>query len=124
MPSPGPEHAPARVISINSGHCHREYRNNHASTTKYNVVTYLPKALFEQFRRAGCRAPCGVGNLKPSGTFVTRRARRRRVANIYFTLVAGVSCTSLSPVRCDSSSISMQCQSRTRSRKEGSVADQ
>ncbi|KAK9787844.1 hypothetical protein WJX73_000953 [Symbiochloris irregularis] len=41
------------------------------STTKYNLITYLPKALYEQYRR---------------------------VANIYFTLVAAISTTSISPV--------------------------
>ena len=47
-------HKPAanepRVITINRGHVHLNCKGNYTSTTKYNVVTYLPKALFEQFR--------------------------------------------------------------------------
>ncbi|CAL0326089.1 unnamed protein product [Lupinus luteus] len=46
------------------------YCRNDISTTKYNVITFLPKALFEQFRR---------------------------VANIYFLLAACLSVTSMSP---------------------------
>ncbi|KAF2302852.1 hypothetical protein GH714_009298 [Hevea brasiliensis] len=48
-----------------------KYANNSISTTKYNVATFLPKALFEQFRR---------------------------VANLYFLLAALLSFTS-SPVK-------------------------
>ncbi|GMH35862.1 hypothetical protein BSKO_03730 [Bryopsis sp. KO-2023] len=44
---------------------------NYVSTTKYNFVTFLPKALYEQFRR---------------------------IANVYFTIVAALSCTEYSPV--------------------------
>uniref|UniRef100_A0A7N1A1N6 Phospholipid-transporting ATPase n=2 Tax=Kalanchoe fedtschenkoi TaxID=63787 RepID=A0A7N1A1N6_KALFE len=29
----------------------RDYRNNYVSTTKYTLATFLPKSLFEQFRR-------------------------------------------------------------------------
>lgn len=29
---------------------HLPYRGNYASTTKYTLLTYLPKALFEQYR--------------------------------------------------------------------------
>ncbi|KAF5745315.1 hypothetical protein HS088_TW07G00899 [Tripterygium wilfordii] len=29
----------------------RNYGNNHISTTKYNLITFVPKSLFEQFRR-------------------------------------------------------------------------
>ena len=39
-----------RVITLNKGHAHDHYKGNYTSTTKYNVVTYFPKALFEQFR--------------------------------------------------------------------------
>ncbi|KAK9844803.1 hypothetical protein WJX74_007043 [Apatococcus lobatus] len=71
-----PRHTPsdqeARVIDINTGTADRKFKGNYVSTTKYNIVTYFPKALFEQYRR---------------------------VANIYFTLVAALSTTSLSPVR-------------------------
>ena len=46
------------------------YASNYVSTTKYNVATFLPKSLFEQFRR---------------------------VANLYFLICAILSFTSLSP---------------------------
>jgi len=49
-----------------------KFKNNYVSTTKYTLYTYLPKGLYEQFRR---------------------------VANFYFAVVAGLSCTELSPVR-------------------------
>ena len=45
-----PNHQP-RVLSVNSGHVHKDFKDNFVSTTKYNIATYLPKALFEQFRR-------------------------------------------------------------------------
>lgn len=44
-----PNHQP-RVLSVNDGHVRKEFKGNFVSTTKYNIVTYLPKALFEQFR--------------------------------------------------------------------------
>lgn len=47
-------HKPAnnepRIISVNKGHVHEHFKGNYTSTTKYNPATYLPKALFEQFR--------------------------------------------------------------------------
>uniref|UniRef100_A0A803QJ41 Phospholipid-transporting ATPase n=1 Tax=Cannabis sativa TaxID=3483 RepID=A0A803QJ41_CANSA len=46
------------------------YRGNYVSTTKYTVINFLPKSLFEQFRR---------------------------VANIYFLIVACVSFSPLAP---------------------------
>ncbi|CAA6666143.1 unnamed protein product [Spirodela intermedia] len=46
------------------------YPSNYISTTKYNIITFLPKALFEQFRR---------------------------VANIYFLLAAILSLTPVAP---------------------------
>ena len=46
------------------------YRGNYVSTTKYTAVNFLPKSLFEQFRR---------------------------VANIYFLVVACVSFSPLAP---------------------------
>ncbi|KAK3430469.1 hypothetical protein EUGRSUZ_E02021 [Eucalyptus grandis] len=64
----------SRVVFCNKPHLHRmkphKYPTNYVSTTKYNVVTFLPRSLIEQFRR---------------------------VANLYFLLVAGLSCTSWSP---------------------------
>lgn len=46
------------------------YRSNYVSTTKYNAINFFPKSLFEQFRR---------------------------VANIYFLVVACVSFSPLAP---------------------------
>lgn len=44
----------ARHVFINGGadghHHHRLYDNNFISTTKYNLITFFPKALFEQYR--------------------------------------------------------------------------
>ncbi|KAI3501644.1 hypothetical protein L1887_29567 [Cichorium endivia] len=64
----------SRVVFCNDSGMHRtkpyKYPGNDVSTTKYNVVTFLPKSLFEQFRR---------------------------VANLYFLLVAVLSVTSLAP---------------------------
>ncbi|KAJ4842107.1 hypothetical protein Tsubulata_028801 [Turnera subulata] len=65
----------SRVVFCNEPQLHRtkpyKYLNNFVSTTKYNAVTFLPRALFEQFRR---------------------------VANFYFLLAAVLSVTSLAPV--------------------------
>uniref|UniRef100_A0A452XHU4 P-type ATPase N-terminal domain-containing protein n=1 Tax=Aegilops tauschii subsp. strangulata TaxID=200361 RepID=A0A452XHU4_AEGTS len=47
-------------------------RSNYVSTTKYSAVTFIPKSLFEQFRR---------------------------VANIYFLVVACLSYTPIAPFR-------------------------
>lgn len=47
-----------------------DYRGNYVSTTKYTAVNFIPKSLFEQFRR---------------------------VANIYFLVVAFVSFSPLAP---------------------------
>ncbi|XP_030549237.1 probable phospholipid-transporting ATPase 5 [Rhodamnia argentea] len=64
----------SRVVFCNNPHLHRmkphKYPTNYVSTTKYNVVTFLPRSLFEQFRR---------------------------VANLYFLLAAVLSLTSLAP---------------------------
>ncbi|KAK4481860.1 hypothetical protein RD792_012771 [Penstemon davidsonii] len=48
-----------------------KYKGNSVSTTKYDVFTFLPKGLFEQFRR---------------------------VANLYFLMISILSCTPISPV--------------------------
>ncbi|GFR43006.1 hypothetical protein Agub_g4006 [Astrephomene gubernaculifera] len=61
-----------RVVNINTGQHDRSYAGNATTTTKYNIWTFLPKALFEQYRR---------------------------VANIYFTIVAALSLTPYTPVR-------------------------
>ncbi|CAK7335867.1 unnamed protein product [Dovyalis caffra] len=66
----------SRVVFCNEPQLHKrkpyKYTNNSVSTKKYNAFTFLPKALFEQFRR---------------------------VANLYFLLTAALSVTSLSPVK-------------------------
>ncbi|KAK9829125.1 hypothetical protein WJX72_004020 [[Myrmecia] bisecta] len=65
-----PDNQP-RVLQVNQNALHPGCAGNYVSTTKYNPFTYFPKALYEQFRR---------------------------VANVYFTAVAALSTTSLSPV--------------------------
>ncbi|KAL7089629.1 hypothetical protein ACP275_13G196000 [Erythranthe tilingii] len=64
----------SRVVFCNEPHLHKtkpyKYPNNYASTTKYNLVTFFPRALFEQFRR---------------------------VANLYFLLAAILCLTPLNP---------------------------
>ena len=64
----------SRIVYCNQSRIHRKkpfrYPTNYISTTKYNVITFLPKALFEQFRR---------------------------VANIYFLLAAVLSLTPVAP---------------------------
>lgn len=64
----------SRVVHCNQPHVHRKkplkYPTNYISTTKYNFVSFLPKAIFEQFRR---------------------------VANLYFLLTAGLSLTPITP---------------------------
>ncbi|KAH7837035.1 hypothetical protein Vadar_008720 [Vaccinium darrowii] len=68
----------SRVVFCNESQLHKveksfKYPSNYISTTKYNLVSYLPKALFEQFRR---------------------------VANFYFLLAAVLSMTtSVAPVK-------------------------
>ncbi|KAL0442361.1 UNVERIFIED_CONTAM: putative phospholipid-transporting ATPase 5 [Sesamum latifolium] len=62
----------SRVVYCNESQLHKskphKYPNNYVSTTKYNLITFLPRALFEQFRR---------------------------VANLYFLLAAVLSVTPL-----------------------------
>ncbi|KAF9613075.1 hypothetical protein IFM89_005523 [Coptis chinensis] len=64
----------SRVVFCNKPRLHRRaplnYPSNYISTTKYNIVTFLPKAIFEQFRR---------------------------VANMYFLMAAILSLTKVSP---------------------------
>lgn len=63
-----------RLIYVNQPEMHQKkplrYCSNYISTTKYSFITFLPKALFEQFNR---------------------------VANIYFLIAALLSLTPLSP---------------------------
>lgn len=64
----------SRLVYCNDPECVEagalKYIDNYVSSTKYNIATFLPKALFEQFRR---------------------------VANVYFLLCALLAFTPLSP---------------------------
>ncbi|KAK9282396.1 hypothetical protein L1049_005313 [Liquidambar formosana] len=64
----------SRIVYCNQPRVHRKkplnYPSNYTSTTKYNIITFLPKAIFEQFRR---------------------------VANVYFLLAAILSLTPVAP---------------------------
>ncbi|XP_058073959.1 probable phospholipid-transporting ATPase 4 [Magnolia sinica] len=64
----------SRVVYCNQPLVHRrkplKYASNYISTTKYNAITFVPKAIFEQFRR---------------------------VANLYFLLAAILSLTPIAP---------------------------
>ena len=64
----------SRVVFCNKSEMHLQkpykYKSNYVSTTKYNALTFFPKALFEQFRR---------------------------VANLYFLLAATLALTPVSP---------------------------
>ncbi|XP_076926038.1 putative phospholipid-transporting ATPase 4 [Bidens hawaiensis] len=64
----------SRHVCCNQPNLHQKkplkYCKNYISTTKYNAITFLPKALFEQFRR---------------------------VANVYFLFAAFLSLTPVSP---------------------------
>jgi phospholipid-translocating ATPase len=64
----------SRTVHCNEPQLHQKkplnYCSNYTSTTKYNIVTFFPKAIFEQFRR---------------------------VANVYFLLAAALSLTAISP---------------------------
>jgi hypothetical protein len=40
-----------RIITINSGPQSTNFITNHISTSKYSILTFLPKFLFEQFRK-------------------------------------------------------------------------
>ena len=64
----------SRTVCCNQPHLHERnplrYCTNYISTTKYNVLSFLPKALFEQFRR---------------------------VANVYFLMAALLSLTPVAP---------------------------
>ncbi|KAK9142307.1 hypothetical protein Syun_011707 [Stephania yunnanensis] len=62
----------SRVVHCNQPDLKRaeKYPSNYISTTKYNVVTFLPRAIFEQFRR---------------------------VANLYFLMAAILSLTPVAP---------------------------
>lgn len=47
-----PNHAvPPEIGPKDKNHPNREYRSNRIKTTKYTILTFLPKNLFEQFHR-------------------------------------------------------------------------
>jgi len=64
----------SRIVHCNQPHKHQKkplkYCSNYISTTKYNIVTFLPKALYEQFHR---------------------------LANLYFLVAAVLSLTAVAP---------------------------
>eukprot|EP00252_Welwitschia_mirabilis_P016484 TRINITY_DN3634_c0_g1_i2.p1 TRINITY_DN3634_c0_g1~~TRINITY_DN3634_c0_g1_i2.p1 ORF type:complete len:369 (+),score=47.07 TRINITY_DN3634_c0_g1_i2:263-1369(+) len=68
-----PQHPGHRTIYCNDRDANAlaKYKGNSVSTTKYNILTFLPKGLFEQFRR---------------------------VANLYFLSISVLSTTPISPV--------------------------
>ncbi|XP_010540082.1 PREDICTED: probable phospholipid-transporting ATPase 4 [Tarenaya hassleriana] len=55
---PHPIHGPgfSRIVHCNQPHMHKKkplrYRSNYVSTTRYNLITFFPKCLYEQFHRA------------------------------------------------------------------------
>lgn len=63
--------ARTRWLEFNTGHEEPAFKGNRTRTSKYTALTYFPKALYEQYRR---------------------------IANIYFTTVAAVSVTKISPL--------------------------
>jgi hypothetical protein len=40
-----------RIITINHGPQQTKFITNHISTSKYSILSFLPKFLFEQFRK-------------------------------------------------------------------------
>ncbi|KAI0516379.1 hypothetical protein KFK09_009052 [Dendrobium nobile] len=68
-----PQHPSHRTIFCNDREANLpvRFKGNSVSTTKYNILTFLPKGLFEQFRR---------------------------VANLYFLMISILSTTPISPV--------------------------
>jgi len=68
-----PQHPSHRTIYCNDRDANQlsKFQGNSVSTTKYNILTFLPKGLFEQFRR---------------------------VANLYFLMISVLSTTPISPV--------------------------
>ena len=64
----------SRIVHCNNSILHRrkplKYPTNYISTTKYNVLTFLPKAIFEQFRRVANLSSQAVPDpLPPSSPF-------------------------------------------------------
>ncbi|XP_034952573.1 probable phospholipid-transporting ATPase IA isoform X2 [Chelonus insularis] len=40
-----------RIVFVNAPHQPAKYRNNHITTAKYSILSFIPSFLFEQFRR-------------------------------------------------------------------------
>ena len=40
-----------RIVFVNAPHQPAKYRNNHITTAKYSLLSFIPSFLFEQFRR-------------------------------------------------------------------------
>ncbi|XP_024939743.1 probable phospholipid-transporting ATPase IA isoform X3 [Cephus cinctus] len=40
-----------RIVFVNAPHQPAKYKNNHITTAKYSILTFVPSFLFEQFRR-------------------------------------------------------------------------
>ncbi len=103
-----------RHVVVNEGaqsaEAHANYLGNYTRTTKYTLLTFLPKALYEQVRSSEPWASLqgSAKSLTPSSSptnafrrslWLARGAQYRRIANVYFTLVAALSLTEFSPVR-------------------------
>jgi len=105
---------------VDIGTRHPHYCNNFTRTTKYTLLTFFPKSLFEQvgltvwhcwWGAVPCAAQHCVRTYLLRRHALTYHAPRRkatpciplpqyrRLANIYFTLVAALSLTAFSPVR-------------------------
>jgi hypothetical protein len=46
-----PDDDEKRIITINSGPQPEKFSSNRISTSKYSLISFLPKFLFEQFRK-------------------------------------------------------------------------
>jgi hypothetical protein len=64
-----------RIITINSGPQSTNFITNHISTSKYSILTFLPKFLFEQFRK--------YSNIFFLLIVIFQVNRRRKKKNIY-----------------------------------------
>jgi hypothetical protein len=107
------QHATARVVQLRTSttaastqHDHRSLRGNRTSTTKYNLLTFLPKALFEQFR---CATGRWAGTVRASSCCSTALAlqqctlhNRPRMRSEAPTLGRGTSCARMPMLHHDS----------------------
>ncbi len=51
LPPTNPDEGELRELRVNSSTQTVRFMSNHISTAKYNLLSFLPKFLFEQFRR-------------------------------------------------------------------------